>query len=58
MENTKTPIENLPKQSLIKVEKSKKKGKTKKNLFEYIDANLETSFLNNYFQELKKKQYK
>jgi len=58
MENTKTPIENLPKQSLIKIEKSKKKEKTRKNLFEYIDANLETSFLNNYFQELKKKQYK
>jgi len=49
----KSPIDNLPKQNFIKIQKSKNiKHKVEKS--KYIDNNLDSTFLNKYFQEHKK----
>jgi hypothetical protein len=48
-----TPVQNLPKQKFIKIEKSKNVvNKVVKS--KYIDNNLDADFLNKYFQEPKK----
>jgi len=55
MNKSKTPIEELPKQSIIKINKSQNIPKKEKKYYEFIDVNLDKSFLNSYFQNLKKK---
>jgi hypothetical protein len=49
----KSPVDNLPKQNIIKIQKSKSvKHNVEKS--KYIDNNLDSNFLNKYFQEPKK----
>ena len=50
-----THIDSLPKQMFIKMEKSKKKEKKEKKLYDFIDINLDKTFLNNYFKINNKK---
>ena len=49
----KTPLSNLPSQTLIKIKKSNNVKQPLK-VSNFIDNNLDKAFLNNYFQESKK----
>jgi len=49
------PIASLPKQMFINIEKSKKKNTKERKLYDFIDINLDKSFINNYFKINNKK---
>ena len=56
MEKSKTKVEDLPPQKFLRIKKSEKsKAERKKKLYNFMDINLNKSFLNNYFQQHKKK---
>ncbi len=56
MNSSKIKTEKLPEQVFLKIDKrSEKEGTAKKKLFDYMDVNLDKTFLNTYFQEVKKK---
>tara|TARA_X000000368_G_C22674402_1_gene555416 strand:- start:321 stop:485 length:165 start_codon:yes stop_codon:yes gene_type:complete len=54
MESSKSNLNSLPPQRVINIKKSKSL-KTEKKLYDFIDVNLDKSFINKYFQESKKK---
>ena len=56
MNSSKIKTEKLPEQVFLKIDKrSEKENSGQKKLFDYIDVNLDKTFLNTYFQEVKKK---
>jgi hypothetical protein len=56
MDSSKIKTEKLPSQVFLKIDKREKnKDSTAKKLFDYMDVNLDKTFLNTYFQEVKKK---
>jgi hypothetical protein len=54
MESSKSNLNSLPTQKVINIKKSKSL-KINKKLYDFIDVNLDKTFLNKYFQESKKK---
>ena len=50
-----TPLASLPNQMFINIDKSKKKDTKEKKLYDFIDINLDKTFLNNYFKINNKK---
>ena len=54
MESSKSNLNSLPPQRAIIIKKSKSL-KPEKKLYDFIDVNLDKSFLNKYFKESKKK---
>ena len=54
MDPSKSKLSSLPPQRAIVIKKSKSL-KPQKKLYDYIDINLDKSFLTKYFQESKKK---
>ena len=54
MESYKSKLDSLPPQTAIVIKKSKSLKPAKK-LYDFIDVNLDKTFLNKYFQESKKK---
>ena len=54
MDPSQSKLKSLPPQRAIVIKKSKTKP-TQKKLYDFIDINLDSNFLNKYFQESKKK---
>ena len=55
MESSKSKLHSLPPQRAIVIKKSKSL-KSDKKLYDFIDVNLDKTFLNKYFQESNKKK--